>query len=101
MVVMYFVGLPSNSDKNEKLLMSSIVEGLRLLSKMKKYIPLFLDFRASKNLRNLGRKPFKKKSSKSQVYLLVLTVSKTRITTRSQGTKKTESSTSINLAVIF
>ena len=37
MVVMYFVGLPSNSDKNEKLLMSSIVEGLRLLSKMKKY----------------------------------------------------------------
>ena len=40
MVVMYFVGLPSNSDKNEKLPMSpmsSFVEGLRLLSKMKKY----------------------------------------------------------------
>ena len=73
-----------------------ICRGITFIVKDEK-IPLFLDFKASKNLRNLGRKPFKKKSSKSQVYLLVLTVSKTRITTRSQGTKKTESSTSFTV----
>ena len=72
-----------------------ICRGITFIVKDEK-IPLFLDFKASKNLRNLGRKPFKKKSSKSQVYLLVLTV-KTRITTRSQGTKKTESSTSFTV----
>ena len=95
MVVMYFA---KQLRQKRKITDVVICRGITFIVKDEK-IPLFLDFKASKNLRNLGRKPFKKKSSKSQsqVYLLVLTVSKTRITTRSQGTKKTESSTSFTV----
>ena len=95
MVVMYFVGLPSNSDKNEKLPMSSFVEGLRLLSKMKKYRYFWTSKLQKTSETSDGS--HSRKNRQSLKSTLVLTVSKTRITTRSQGTKKTESSTSFTV----